>query len=682
MGIAHLFLLLNLEIRPTFWVVGVREMMVVPGGAGAAPPPPPGQQPPGQQPQQCHARCSYIHDSFTAGCGVARARQRCSNLGTVQLTDPTTGQPMDAHNPHAQAQIRQLDLAQVPRQGPIMVCPAHAGLVARAHTWSTAGKAAGLAGAAAGAAALAYGAGKLYGAAAPAPAAAPDQELRDLLRQTLRDRRQRRLREIQDKLRQDGYTLTPRDKKLLIREGLMPRPQTKAAPPNESKQDALVRQIKAEQDVQDVRDYTAAYRKWSEMPSLQQQACLSGCPNITSEERRLLRQPPPSVARTQEQLLSPGWAWKGDDVPATWMEQATGALSSAWSAAGDVADWMQSLVPRMFNSVMDSMRGAQTIAQDLAWSAFYTPDQTKRDTRLDTAFKNYQDPRNELNLAMAQADRYVYSVSSIAYVEALTLADQKAQSDKKESWESIRGAIQDTLQALRTRVFTWFNRTRYYRETDYGKQLLKAIGPSSTGKASFDAAQGVQDVMIKIGLLDASGEYKMKNWTSRHGWLFDMQSNIVTRKFQWLPGDAMEPRVDASWRRTVGKLFDLPPNAGAAYVEHLRADLRDMRATLVVERDHSRAEAVAVENESKGLHGIQDPENGIPFAVCRQQLTKIYRDNQNARVQWIDHLLHYVDLFLQDTSGELLAQRQTRVGGFDASWQDRRARGLGAYQRG
>ena len=540
---------------------------------------------------------------------MARARQRCSNLGTVQLTDPTTGQPMDAHNPHAQAQIRQLDLAQVPRQGPTMVCPAHAGLVARAHTWSTAGKAAGLAGAAAGAAAR---------PTAPGSCTAPRRRRRPprrpgashLLRQTLRDRRQRRLREIQDKLRQDGYTLTP-ETRSFIREGLMPRPQTKAAPPNESKQDALVRQIKAEQDVQDVRDYGGVPQVVGDA-----QLAAAGVPERVPQHHarnagscgspRLCGAHPGAAAQ-------PRVGVEGDDVPATWMEQVTGALSSAWSAAGDVADWMQSLVPRMFNSVMDSMRGAQTIAQDLAWSAFYTPDQTKRDTRLDTAFKNYQDPRNELNLAMAQADRYVYSVSSIAYVEALTLADQKAQSDKKESWESIRGAIQDTLQALRTRVFTWFNRTRYYRETDYGKQLLKAIGPSSTGKASFDAAQGVQDVMIKIGLLDASGEYKMKNWTSRHGWLFDMQSNIVTRKFQWLPGDAMEPRVDASWRRTVGKLFDLPPNAGAAYVEHLRADLRDMRATLVVERDHSRAEAVAVENESKGLHGIQDPENGIPL---------------------------------------------------------------------
>ena len=112
---------------------------------------------------------------------------------------------------------------------------------------------------------------------------------------------------------------------------MLPPPKAQPqADPNESAQDALLRQIKAEKDVQDVRDYAAAYRKWTGMPRLRQEACLRGCPDITGEERRLLRHPPSSVSIRISNMdsPSPGWAWEGDDVPATLNQWVTGAAAS------------------------------------------------------------------------------------------------------------------------------------------------------------------------------------------------------------------------------------------------------------------------------------------------------------------------------------------------------------------
>ena len=655
---------------------------------------------------RCYARCTYIHDSFTPGCGVTRARARCANAATLQLADPETGLPIDTQNPHLQAQIDTLDLAVRPRQGPIPVCPHHAGLVARSQAWSAAGKAAGVGAAATVAAGLAYGAKALYNTTEPT---GPEQKIKALLRKTLHERRVKRLESIKTKL-EAGLNPSPADRALLARAGLL---EKKKPASKEAREEALLRRIREQDDEHAISEYTAAYRAWRALPPRRRAACLRGCPDaITPEQRRLLRSPPPAVtARVPAAAASAGWAWEGEDVPPTLAERFTSLWEDAKTWLGTLSTGALDAAARVARGVADRIYDSEDRCDVYKDAKQCTASQqcTWRDNACVSYNRNQvfhtdsmNDPRNELNLAMAQRDRYVYSISSMALAEALTAAEQRAQAGRQEGWlESARKA---------PARLNWFRQTRYYRNTPYSRGLLATLkeSESPTGKASFDQAKLFQDRVRRMGLMRENK--KVANWTPRDvgwGWLFDMQSNTQTHKIQWTASmqegvsqawdntlDAMrewwEPskteidpakrrvnpwqsvrRVDAAWADTVDALFRVPEGEAEsrAYVNRLRADLGRLRAQLQEEMDHSWRETTATAEDIKGLAGIQDAADGIPYEKYRNLMIKTYRNDQRARYKWLQAMHQQVSALLKDDTW--LGRRQTRTSGVDASWQAR-----------
>ena len=654
--------------------------------AAAAPP-----RPPGPGPVQCCARCSYIHDSFTPGCGITRARAQCANAATLQLVDPDTGQPIDAQNPHLQAKIDILDLAVRPRQGPIPVCPHHAGLVARDRAWATAGKAATVAAVATGAGALAYATKKAF------DDTKPEKRLRDLLRQTLQARKVARLQEIRDRVQQ-GRALPAADRALLARLGLADRAE--GGEGDSETTEGTLRRIREEDAAHAIREYAAAHRAWHALPLARRAACLRGCPGeITPAQRRLLRRPPAAAtARVPGAAASARWAWEDAEE-----------LGSLWEGA---KAWARATFVQLKGSFDEAVTAAARVAtavqdkvHDLTWAA----DPATR------AFfeKTTNDARNELQLAMAQRDRYVYALGTMSLVEALT-ASTENEDDHRSTWQRLREA-----PGRLARGFNAFHQTRYYRKTPYARGVLAALKASEsgvpTGRASYEQGKIFQDRLRSMGLLSA--RMKVPNWTPSAvgwGWLFDMQSNMDPNEVHWTPSltqsvhqawdnaaDRMaewwapshnetdpskrhvspwrsQGRADAGWMDTVEALFRVPPGAAAAraYVaDTLRPQLEDMRRQIQREMDYSYNEMKNPVAGTQGLRGLDSDLRDTGMSRFRDSVVDTYRRDQAARHQWLAAMERQVAALLKDDSW--LVQRSTTPR-FDASWQVRDP----AYQRG
>ena len=606
------------------------------------------------QQQQCVAKCSFVYDTFSSGCGVGAgtAQARCRNMGTAPLLDPATQQPLDAGNPHMQAQIDALGLAYRPPSGPLMVCPDHYGLVERNKSWNTALKvgAAGAAGAAGLALRAAY-------KKATAQKQTAQQELRQSLRDALVQKRDEKYRELLQKLEEvpmdDPYwDKHPDEKAFLVRmmqsEDFRQKEEDQEAHV-QGKIDNIMEVLLQEREHRLQDEFEKAQDKWELLTYEQQKECEAPCDYISPDERKILiqrwKQDNPPRWRG---LDSPHWterartraAAAGRSIAATAAHTAkavTNFATEAWSHL-DAEAFFQKIrdaaaqVSRVLNTSIQSDMASKATYQEMARLTF-------------PASPSSQGAIVELLELLHQKDQYVYSLSTLAMMEAIEANRQTAST----KWGI---ALPSWLDSAPSRRGTLVMECLDKLQSDENKR--ECVETHLTQKLSRYGGLRTQTVPI----LSRDGQFKAPNFTPELGWMFDMQSDADVK----LQENNPVPRVDATWMDVVGEALRQINRGDRDGSIHERLNL--LRKAMEREQEYSYQEMTQA--PPRGIPQLDDPKQN-PFlgSILRgwrgyniqsqifentqrykQEITDQYRQNHNRRSQWLQRMIFLIDVIL------------------------------------